>query len=718
MQIVASGSPLTFEYAAYDESSVLSVAMKVYDITTIGSPVLVATTGMTHIFGGAYVANFTPVVAKQYLIHKAVYTDGSYTTLDPLRSPATETFLASSAAGGVLTPTDIMNVKDAVWDEPQSGHTTAGTFGANLDTTVSSRASDVDISAIDALVTNINANTVPSVIAQDVWNAARSGFNVGGSFGAALQGILSSARASLLDNLSRLDVVLSTRAQQTTADAILADTDALATNYTSGRATKLDHLDADVSTRATQSSVSALPSDASIAFAVWQESLAAHTGAGTTGKKLGDISLTVPPTAATIAAAVWDEAAAGHTTAGTFGLRFDVAISSRASDADMQLVKGTGFVTGNDSLHALRGKVDTLPTSAGDATAANQATILSAVNTRSSQASVTAAQSAIAAIPTNPVLTTDVRVGRLDVAVSTRASQSSLDSAMGVGFTSGTDDLHSIRTAVVASVDLTPVLTSIDQVKGASFNSATDGLHANATAVAAATSAANSAASAAATAAATAATRASQSSVNTLQTSVNAIPTNPALASDSRFAYLDANVSSRADAATVGQILGSGFNPATDSLHAIKTLVAALAPGDATAAQQLAILAAISTLATAAGLSAVAAAVAAIPVNPLLTTDSRLNRLDVAVSTRATDADMQLVKGPGFNPGTDSLHDIKTAVPPAFDVSTVITELQKIEGTGFTTGADDLKHANATAKTERAQIYADTQSLLSNGEPF
>lgn len=719
MQVVAAGTPLSFEYGAYDEVGSLSVGMKVYDITSIGSPTQVGSTiAMAHIFGGAYAALFTPAANKQYLIHKAVYTDGSFTTLDPNRSPGVETFFASNTAGGVLTPADIMNIADAVWDEPKADHMTANTFGDYLDIEVSSRASTSDISTIAGQISNINSNTLPAAIGQSVWGAVRTSYAVAGTFGESNQGNITSARAALIDNLSRLDVVVSTRSTQVSVDSVKADTNYLATGLTPTRISNLDRLDAAVSTRASQASVDALPTAAATAIAVWNEPLASHSTAGSTGKKLADIPATAAPTAAAVAAAVWNEATSGHATAGTYGVLVDAQVSSRASQASLDDAKGSGFATGTDSLRQIRAKVDTLPTTAGDATAANQATILAAVGTKASQSSVNTLQSSVSAIPTNPVLTNDVRIGRLDVAVSTRASQASADATQGAGFTPGTDDLHAIRQAIASGTDLSPVLTSLNQIKGSGYVEASDSLHAAAAGIAASTAAANSAASAANSAAAAVASKASQASVNTLQASVAAIPTNPALATDPRFANLDATVSSRADAVTLGQVLGAGYNPATDSLRAIRTLLSSLSPGDATAANQLSILAAIATLATAAGLSSVAAAVAAIPINPVLANDVRLNRIDVTVSSRASDLDMQRVKGPSFDQNLDNLHEIKGAVPPAFNVSTILAELARIEGVGFTDNVDDLKHANDQAKDERRLIRSDTQALLSSGEPF
>jgi hypothetical protein len=58
---------------------------------------------------------------------------------------------------------------------------------------------------------------------------------------------------------------------------------------------------------------------AAIADAVWDEALAGHATAGTSGKKLSDLSTTAPLDAAATAAAVWNAAYASYNSAGTFG---------------------------------------------------------------------------------------------------------------------------------------------------------------------------------------------------------------------------------------------------------------------------------------------------------------------------------------------------------------------------------------------------------------
>jgi hypothetical protein len=74
-------------------------------------------------------------------------------------------------------------------------------------------------------------------------------------------------------------------------------------------------MDANVITAA------ALAADAGaeIADTVWDEPTAGHTTAGSAGKALTDANNGAPPSAATIADAVWDEAKTGHAGAGSFG---------------------------------------------------------------------------------------------------------------------------------------------------------------------------------------------------------------------------------------------------------------------------------------------------------------------------------------------------------------------------------------------------------------
>jgi hypothetical protein len=71
----------------------------------------------------------------------------------------------------------------------------------------------------------------------------------------------------------------------------------------------------------------AAPSADAVADAVWDELIAGHAGAGSTGAAL---SAATAPSAATVADAVWDEALAGHAVAGSAG----AALSAAGGAAD------------------------------------------------------------------------------------------------------------------------------------------------------------------------------------------------------------------------------------------------------------------------------------------------------------------------------------------------------------------------------------------------
>lgn len=636
---------------------------------------------------------------------------------DHLTAGTTGKFLSDS--GVTANPAAIA---DAVWDEARSGHVAAGTFGEILDAKISTRASQAAVAdvqstvdSIEAKVDQINIETDPLAIAAAVWSAPRASFVAAGTFGEANQGILSSVRAGYLDNLTMLDVAVSSRASGVQAGDILADTNYLESVLTPTRVAKIDNLDTTISSRASQASVSALPSLSQIVNGVWNEPLAGHLTAGTTGKALQDAGAVADPLA--IAAAVWNSVKASYTTPGTFGALLDVAISSRASQASLDDTRGAGFVTGTDSLRQIRSKLDTLPTSAGDATAANQVTILAQLATKASQSSVNTVQSSVSAIPTNPLLTSDVRLNNLDATISSRLSQVGFDVIKGAGFNPATDTLEAIRDAIAVSVDLSPVLNGLAEIKGAGFSTVTDSLRQVRIKTDAAKTSADAAAAEATLAKNAALGAATQAQANTIISGVGAIPTNPALASDPRFANLDATVSSRVATSAFNQILGPTFNPATDNLESIKDSVSAINAGDATAANQNAILNALAVLATQASVNAAISAIGLIPTNPLLTTDPRLNTLDAAISTRATDNDMQLIKGSGFTSVANSLKSITDKIDAAnLDIGPVLTELAAIKGMGFVSPVDSLKNANDTAKVERAQIKADTSSLLSSGE--
>jgi hypothetical protein len=103
MEQVPSGVPLSFEITL--DAPSLFVAMKVYDDSG-GSPILVqGPSAMANVLGNTYRGKFTATADKSYLILKAVYTDGTFTTLHPDYSQGTETIYAKDPNVSVaITP--------------------------------------------------------------------------------------------------------------------------------------------------------------------------------------------------------------------------------------------------------------------------------------------------------------------------------------------------------------------------------------------------------------------------------------------------------------------------------------------------------------------------------------------------------------------------------------------------------------------------------------
>ena len=270
---------------------------------------------------------------------------------------ADTSLLATSASIAALNDPTAGAIADAVWDEAIAAHAAVGSTGEAL----------ADAAAALGLTA--------AAVADAVWDEAQAGHVTAGTFGLALDATISSrataASIAALNDLSTADV-------QTALDA---------QGYTVTRAGKLDNLDATVSSRSTfDDTTDPVLLAAAAVDAVWDEAIAGHLGAGTTGKELADkadsveiaalndlssadvqtaltaqgytsaratlidnldaaissVSTFNPATtdvtlsAAALAAAadaVWDEAASGHVTAGSFGEEVQTArkhLSNRA----------------------------------------------------------------------------------------------------------------------------------------------------------------------------------------------------------------------------------------------------------------------------------------------------------------------------------------------------------------------------------------------------
>lgn len=90
--------------------------------------------------------------------------------------------------------------------------------------------------------------------------------------------------------------------------------------------------------------IDALPTASEVADAVWDEALAGHAAAGSTGEALAGA---VAPTAAEVADAVWDETFTGHLASDTFGEQ--LASLSTAAEIDTQLSASHGAGSWEDA---------------------------------------------------------------------------------------------------------------------------------------------------------------------------------------------------------------------------------------------------------------------------------------------------------------------------------------------------------------------------------
>ena len=263
-----------------------------------------------------------------------------------ITNPASDSLFVIRAFGaipGASAPT-AGEVADAVWDEARSGHTTGGSFGEG-------------VASVQGNVTGSTASVTGNV-----------GGNVTGSVGSvAAGGITASsiatgavdADAIAADAVTEIQSGLATAAALATVDDFLdteiADIQArLPAALVSGR------IDASVGAMAANTlTASALATDAreEIADQVWDEAIAGHLGAGSTGAALN---------AAGSAGDPWTTPLPGAYGAGTagniVGTNLDATVSSRATPAQVNTEVDTALADVRlDELLAARIRTSTAP---------------------------------------------------------------------------------------------------------------------------------------------------------------------------------------------------------------------------------------------------------------------------------------------------------------------------------------------------------------------
>lgn len=112
------------------------------------------------------------------------------------------------------------------------------------------------------------------------------------------------------------------------------------------------------------------PTVGAIADQVWDEAIAGHVGAGSTGAALNGATA---PTAEEVADAVWDEPKSAHTTPGSFGDYLDIEVSSRAEAVSAGSGAFVVTVTVDDGSDPLEGVTVRLREGANNFTAVTNA---------------------------------------------------------------------------------------------------------------------------------------------------------------------------------------------------------------------------------------------------------------------------------------------------------------------------------------------------------
>lgn len=230
-------------------------------------------------------------------------------------------------ANSSSTPPTAAAIADAVWDEAQADHTSAGSFGetATEIAGILADTNELQTDDVPGLIAALNDPTA-ATIADAVWDEAQADHVSAGSFG-----LIASEIADILTDTAEIGAAgagLTAVPWNSTWDAEVQSevTDAL-------EAMNLDHLmlsavDTDFETTVHADSVIGYLAHDGVGtgtsgFDRTSDSLEAIAGAGSGGA----------PTAAQVADAVWDEAQSGHTSAGSFG-ELATEIASILADTD------------------------------------------------------------------------------------------------------------------------------------------------------------------------------------------------------------------------------------------------------------------------------------------------------------------------------------------------------------------------------------------------
>lgn len=222
---------------------------------------------------------------------------------------------AEIAGSNVSTTTaqigvNIVNAAGTAWG---SGGITSGTFAAGAITATAIAA--------DAIGASELAADAVTEIAAGVWNSARATYSTAGSFGEGVSSVQGNVTGSV--GSVTAGVTVTTNNDKTGYSL----TQSFPTNFASMSITVGGAVTVGTNNDKTGYSLTVTPpTSADIADAVWDEALAGHTTAGTTGKALSDAGAAGDP---------WSTAVPGAYGTGTagyiLGTNLDATVSSRST---------------------------------------------------------------------------------------------------------------------------------------------------------------------------------------------------------------------------------------------------------------------------------------------------------------------------------------------------------------------------------------------------
>jgi len=150
-------------------------------------------------------------------------------------------------------------------------------------------------------------------------------------------------------------------------------------------------------------------------------------------------------------------------TPGGYAVTLDIGLATH-DDATyinnlLFLQQGSGFATGNDSLHVISGKITAM--AAGTSLAAVQSALSTQLSSLATAANLATAQNTLNTINTNTVgLAQATNLATLQSTANN--INANTNAITGVGFVPGTDDLHAVRQAITAmQADITAIKTKV-----------------------------------------------------------------------------------------------------------------------------------------------------------------------------------------------------------------------------------------------------------------